>query len=355
MSPAAQELSRKISSRPKGGGALLPLTILLIGTVFFATATGAVDLSLAVVARIVLNAFPFLEWGGWEAAQETIILSIRLPRVLLAVLIGGGLAVAGAALQALFRNPMADPGIIGISSGGALASVVAIASGLSSHHPLALPSAAFAGALLSLFLVYSIGVRQKTPSSETLLLSGIAVGIFMGAILSLILTRLDSNDALRETFFWLMGGLDGRGWPHLQAALWPIGIGSLGLLFFSRDLNILLLEGEGGAQTLGIELRYTRKMLLGLCALIIGAAVAFSGTIAFVGLIVPHMIRRWIGPNHRTLLPATFLSGGILLVGADLLARTLIAPEELRLGTITSLIGVPFFLHLLMQNRNKRT
>ncbi len=331
---------------------LFPLFLLLIASVFLATATGAVDVPLSVVLKIVLNALPFFELSGWEAAHETIVLFLRLPRVLLAVLIGGGLALAGATLQALFRNPMADPGIIGISSGGALAAVVAIASGFSALHVLALPLAAFVGALLTLLLIYGIGIRQRNPSSATLLLSGIAVGIFMGATLSLILTRLEANDALREIFFWLMGGLDGRGWTQLKAAFWPISLGSAGLLFFSLDLNLLLLDGEEGAQSLGMNIRFVRKMLLGLCALIIGAAVAFSGTIAFVGLIVPHIVRLIIGPNHRTLLPAAFLAGGILLVAADLLARTLAAPEELRLGTITSLIGVPFFLYLLRKNRS---
>ncbi len=172
----------------------------------------------------------------------------------------------------------------------------------------------------------------------------------MGAIISLILTRVSSDAALREIFFWLMGGLDGRGWEQLKIVLWPILIASSALLFFSRDLNLLLLEGEEGAQTLGMEVKFVQRSLLILSAVIVGTAVAFSGTVPFVGLIVPHIVRIMLGPNHFTLLPATFLSGGILLVGADLLSRTLVAPEELRLGTLTSLIGVPFFLYLLQRD-----
>ncbi len=330
---------------------MLWLLILLIGTILFATATGAVDVPLWVVAKIILNQLPFVELGGWEKTDEMIILTLRLPRVLLAVLIGGGLAISGAALQALFRNPMADPGVIGVSSGGALAAVIALATGFATTHSLALPASAFLGALGTLFLVYSISARQGRTPIATLLLSGIAVGIFMGAVLSLILTRIDSSAALREIFFWLMGGLDGQGWAQLKIALWPILISSVALLFFSRDLNLLYLEGESGAQALGMDVKGVQRWLLVLSALITGTAVAFSGTVPFVGLIVPHVIRLIIGPNHLTLLPATFLAGGTLLVGTDLAARTLAAPEELRLGTIAALIGVPFFLYLLQKDR----
>jgi len=352
----------KTKGRAKRAGLplLLSLFIVCCASIFFATASGAVAVPISVVARILLNPLPFINFTGGDPTQEIIIMAIRLPRVLLAALIGGGLGMAGAALQALFRNPMADPGIIGISSGGALAAVVAMASGLSAEHTLAFPIATFLGALTTLLLVYGISgvnsigaVRGRTTSAATLLLSGIAVGVFMGAVLSLILTRLNSSAALREIFFWLMGGLDGRGWDHLKAALGPMLVGCIGLLFFSRDLNLLLLEGEEGAQALGMEIQFVQRSLMILSALIIGAAVAASGTVAFVGLIVPHIVRLIIGPNHLRLLPATFLAGAILLVAADLAARTLVAPEELRLGTITSLIGVPFFLYLLRKNRKR--
>ncbi len=333
-------------------GFILLLMTLLSGCIVLATATGAVQIPYALVTKILLNRLPFVDFSGWEKAHEIIIMTIRLPRVLLAVLVGGGLAISGATLQALFRNPMADPGVIGVSSGAALSAVIAITSGLSFHHYLILPFSAFLGALGTLFLVYAIATRQGRTPMATLLLSGIAVGIFMGSILSLILTRVPSIETFREIFFWLMGGLDGRGWRHLQIAAWPILIGSTALSFFSRDLNLLILEGEGGAAALGMEVRSVQRMLLVLASLVIGASVAFSGTIPFVGLIVPHVVRLMIGPDHRYLLIASFLAGGSLLVGADLLARTLVASEELPLGTLTSLIGVPFFLYLL--NRDGR-
>ncbi|MFQ5588891.1 MAG: FecCD family ABC transporter permease [Nitrospiria bacterium] len=339
------------NGRPASEKSVLMLLVLLIGVMLMATAAGAVNVPLSTVAKIVLHQLPFIALDGWEQADEIIILTLRLPRILLAALIGGGLAVSGAVLQALFRNPMADPGVIGVSSGGALAAVIALATGFASIHTLALPLSAFLGSLGTLVLVYTIAARRGRTPVTTLLLSGIAVGIFMGAVLSLILTRVDSNAALREIFFWLMGGLDGQGWLQLKIALWPILIGSGALLFFSRDLNLLYLEGEAGAQALGMSVAVVQRWVLVLSALITGVAVAFSGTIPFVGLIVPHIVRRITGPNHLNLLPASFLAGGILLTTADLAARTLAQPEELRLGTITALIGVPFFLYLLQKGR----
>ncbi len=326
---------------------ILFLTALLAGFIVLATAKGAVQIPHALVTKILLNRLPLVDFSGWEKAQEVIIMTIRLPRVLLAVLVGGGLAITGATLQALFRNPMADPGVIGVSSGAALAAVISLASGMSLRHYMILPFSAFLGALGTLFLVYTLASRQGRTSMATLLLSGIAIGIFMGSLLSLILTRISSIEAFREIFFWLMGGLDGRGWSHLKIAIWPILIGTLALIFFSRDLNLLMLEGEDGAAALGMEVRTVQRILLVLSSLVIGAAVSFSGTVPFVGLIVPHIVRLMIGPDHRYLLLASFLAGGSLLVGADLMARTIVAPEELPLGTITSLIGVPFFLYLL--------
>ncbi|HIE65021.1 MAG TPA: iron ABC transporter permease [Nitrospiria bacterium] len=330
---------------------ILFLTALLAGCIVLATATGAVQIPYALVTKILLNRLPLVEFSGWEKAQEIIIMTIRLPRVLLAVLVGGGLAITGATLQALFRNPMADPGVIGISSGAALAAVIALSSGMALRHYMILPFSAFLGALGTLFLVYSLATRQGRTPMATFLLSGIAIGIFMGSILSLILTRVSSIEAFREIFFWLMGGLDGRGWSHLKIASWPILIGSLTLIFFSRDLNLLMLEGEGGSAALGMEVKTVQRALLALTSLVIGTAVAFSGTVPFVGLIVPHIVRLMIGPDHRYLMFASFLAGASLLVGADLMARTVVAPEELPLGTVTSLIGVPFFLYLLNRDR----
>ena len=330
-------------------GLFVFLTLLLLASVALATAVGSVAVPVPVVVRIILNQLPFFQLGGWSPFQEAIILTIRLPRVLLAVWVGGGLAVSGVALQGLFRNPMADPGVIGVSGGAALGAVIALVSGWAFRHYLILPAFAFLGALGTVFLVYGIATRHGRTPVATLLLSGVAVGLFMVSMLSLILTRIRSIAVVGEILFWLMGGLDGRGWNHLQVALWPILFGSIGLLFFSRDLNLLILEGEEGAAALGMRVELVQRILLVLTSLVTGAAVAVTGTIAFVGLIVPHILRLLLGPDHRVLLPASFLAGGIFLVATDLLARVAIAPEELRLGTITSLVGVPFFLYLLQK------
>lgn len=325
------------------------LALLLLASLVAGTAIGSVKIPIPDVIRIILSRFPFLHLEGGAPSEEAIILTIRLPRVLLAAAVGGGLAVSGVALQGLFRNPMADPGVIGVSGGGALGAVIALASGLAFRHYLILPGFAFLGALGTVFLVYGIATRHgKTPVS-VLLLSGVAVGLFMVSMLSLILTRISSIAVVGEILFWLMGGLDGRGWSHLQVALWPILLGSAALLFFSRELNLLILEGEEGAAALGMRVQSVQRILLVLTSLVTGAAVAVTGTIAFVGLIVPHILRLIIGPDHRRLLPASFLGGASFLVLADLAARTVMAPEELRLGTITSLVGVPFFLYLLQQ------
>jgi len=334
---------------------LILLSCIFMLSIVFAVSAGAESVPFFNVLKIMLSQLPFVGFEGGSGIQEIIVLKIRLPRVLMAALIGGGLAMTGATLQALFRNPMADPGIIGISSGGALAAVISIATGFSTWHYLALPASAFLGAFFTLCLIYAVSARQDAASVTTLLLSGIAIGIFMGALISLVMSRTSSTESLREIFFWLMGGLDGRGWDHLKVVFWPIALGCMALFFFTRDLNLLLLEGETGAHALGMSVRRVRALLLLWTALIIGAAVAFSGTVPFVGLIVPHIIRLIFGPNHRTLLPASFLAGGTLLVGADLLARTLVAPEELRLGILTSLIGVPFFLYLLQKDRRYGT
>ena len=336
-------------SWPKAG-LLTLLLMLLAGSILVATAVGAVAVPLPVVVRLILNQLPFVHLAGAEASQEIIILTIRLPRVLLAALVGGGLAISGAAMQGLFRNPMADPGVIGLSGGAALGAVIALATGLAFHHPLILPAFAFAGALGTVLLVYRIATRDGRTPITTFLLSGMAVGIFMVSMLSLILTRLTSVAVVGEILFWLMGGLDARGWVHLKVALGPILLGSAGLLFFARDLNLLSLEGEEGAAALGMRVKSVQRMLLVLSCLVTGAAVAFTGTIAFVGLIVPHVVRLLFGPDHRILLPASFLAGGSFLVAADLLARVAVSPEELRLGTITSLVGVPFFLYLLQRS-----
>lgn len=329
----------------------LGLLGLLLVTVVCATALGSVAIPLRSVVSVLLDALPGVSVGGWQPAHAAIILHLRLPRVLLALLVGGALALAGAVLQGLFRNPMADPGLIGVSSGGALGAVVAITSGLALRSQWLLPFLAFLGATGATAAIYLLATRHGRTPTATLLLAGLAVGAFLTAMSSFLLSLAEHVLVLREMLFWLLGGLDGRGWTHLWLAAVPVLPGCLALLLFARDLNILAASGEEAAKSLGVEMRSLKRWLLALTALVTGGVVSVSGTIGFVGLIIPHAVRLLSGPDHRVLLPLSFLAGAIFLIWIDLLTRVLSPSEELRLGVVTAAIGAPFFLWLLQRYR----
>jgi iron complex transport system permease protein len=246
---------------------------------------------------------------------------------------------------------MADPGIIGVSSGGALGAVTAVTLGLAPEYPWLLPLFAFFGASGATVAIYVLSTRHGRTPLTTLLLAGLAVAAFLTAMTSFLLSLTQNIFVLREMLFWLLGGLDGRGWSHVFLAGGPVLLGSLALLVFATDLNVLAASGEEGAKSLGVEMAWLKRWLLGLSALITGVVVSVSGIIGFVGLIVPHMVRLLSGPDHRLLLPASFLTGAIFLIWTDLLTRTLAPTEELRLGVVTAAIGAPFFLFLLQRSR----
>jgi len=326
---------------------------LLVVSVTVAVAWGQVSIPLETSARLLWCVLFELPIDAHERAQATIVYLIRLPRVLAAAVVGASLAVAGAAMQGLFRNPLADAGLIGVSSGGALAGALAISCGLATGATFALPLATFTGALTTAFGVYLVATQQGRTALSQLLLVGVAVNTLFGALTTLVLS-LAHYEVSRQLLFWLMGGLDGRSWPHLQMML-PFALaGFLPVLCFARDLNVLTL-GEETATTLGMRVETVKRCLLVFSALLAGAAVAVSGTIGFVGLVIPHAMRLLGGPNHRTLLPNAALGGAVFLVWCDLLARTLVVSEELRLGIITACVGAPLFLHLLLrQDRAQR-
>ena len=331
-----------------GGAALLALALI---AALVSLSLGPVDISAGDVAWIVLSAIGF-ETPGFGRTEQLVIEQIRLPRIIVGASVGMALGVAGATMQGLFRNPMADPGIIGVSAGGAVGAVVAIAAGLTGLFFLALPLFAFAGAISAAFLVYGIAVAGGRFSMATLLLAGVAVNAFLGAVVSAIIILLPNNEALREILFWLAGGLDARAWEHVRIAT-PLIVGSTAvLLLLARDLNLLML-GDDEARSMGVHVGVTRVVLLTVAALATGAAVAVSGTIAFVGLVTPHVLRLALGPDNRVLIPMSALGGAVFVMAADTIARMVIQPAELRVGILTAFVGAPFFIALLIKNKRQ--
>ena len=275
--------------------------------------------------------------------DETIIRSIRLPRIILGAIVGFALAAAGTVMQGFFRNPMADPSIIGVSGGAALGAVAFIVLPIAFNPMgLGLQAAAFSGALIAAFVVYAIATTNGRTPVATLLLAGIAVQTFLGALISYLILR--SGDSMEEAVFWLMGRLHNSTWGEVLIAGPFVLIFFVLLMAYTRDLNVLLL-GEEDAHTLGIEVERTKQLLLAASSIITAAAVAVSGVIGFVGLIVPHMMRLLVGPDHRILLPTSALAGAAFLVATDTLARG--GPVQVPVGIITAALGAPFFLYLL--------
>jgi len=277
--------------------------------------------------------------------HEIIIFQIRLPRIFLGILVGLSLATAGTALQGLFKNPMADPYIIGIASGAAVGAALSILVLPQIFSIYTTPIMAFLGALFTIFLVYNIATVGGKIPVDTLLLTGIAVSLFLGAVLAFMMSI--AGEALHNIFFWIMGGFWLANWTQVKIIVLPVLV-CFGLIYlFAKDLNAMLL-GEESAQTLGINVETSKRILLVLSALITAAAVSFTGTIGFVGLIIPHITRILVGPDHRILFPASALVGGIFLVWTDALARLL---GEMPVGILTAFFGAPFFIYLLRKRK----
>ena len=328
-----------------GTSALLLLTI---GAILASLSLGPVAIPVGDVASIILSMLG-LDAAGFGRTEQLIIEQIRLPRILVGAIVGMALGVSGATMQGLFRNPMADPGIVGVSAGGAVGAVVAIATGAVGLFFLALPAFAFLGAMAAAFLVYGIAALGGRFSMATLLLAGVAVNALLGAVISAIIILLPDNGALREILFWLAGGLDSRSWEHLRISM-PLILGGTALIvLMSRDLNLLML-GDDEARSMGVRVGIARPVLLAAAALATGAAVAVSGTISFVGLVVPHMLRLVVGPDHRVLIPMSAAGGAVLVILADTVARTVVQPAELPVGVLTAFEGAPFFIFLLVRN-----
>ncbi len=329
-----------------GGGFVLCTTLLGL---FISSVTFPIPTILHIVAEKTLG-FGWLE--EVPKNEEMIIWNIRLPRVLLAFFVGAALALAGAAFQGLLRNPLADPYTIGVSSGAALGAVCVIffqftMIGLGGF---TLPVMAIIGGFVTLFIVFTlVRLSSRSLAIETIILAGIIVSSFIGAITSLIIA-LGDRDAMTQIIYWLYGSVGMRGWSHVQLIIPFFVIGLIILLMHYRELNALAL-GEEAADHIGVDVKKGKILILIGASLLTGAAVAVSGSIGFVGLVIPHLVRLMIGPNHRHVLPLSLLFGGSFLILADLFARTIIAPKELPIGVITALIGAPVFAILLIRDR----
>jgi len=319
---------------------VLTLTLALVAGLLVvglgALALGGVHLSLGEV------------WAGLRgtAAQpeaSTIVREIRLPRILLAMLVGAALAVSGTALQALLRNPLADPYVLGISSGAALGAIIALYVG--GRVAAASPLVAFAGALLTTAWVYLLGRRAGRLASYTLVLAGVITASFLSAVILFVLTLLSTRD-VRGIAFWLMGDLSVVTDMQLRILLPVVALGILALYAFAKDLNVLLL-GEEEAAHLGVNVARVQTAVFLLASLLTGVAVSVSGAIGYLGLLVPHLGRMVVGNDHRTLLPTAALGGAIVLTLSDTLARTVVAPAELPVGAVTAVAGAPVFIYLL--------
>lgn len=299
----------------------------------------------SVKGSLILDAFP--------ASYKAIIYNVRLPRVVLGGLVGMSLAVTGGCFQGLFKNPMADPYIIGVSSGASLGAALAIVFGwtlIISGGNWAVILSAFIGALLTVFVVYSISRVDGRIPVYALLLAGVAVAAFLTAMVSLLI--LFGSDAMHGIVFWIMGSLAGTGWPQVVMMLPFTILGTITIIIHSRSLNAILL-GEEAAQHLGVEVERVKIVLFGASSLVVAAAVSVSGVIGFVGLIIPHVVRLLVGSDHRILLPWAAVTGGLFLIICDALARVVLGPAEVPVGIITAFTGAPFFVYLLRKRKRE--
>ncbi len=320
-----------------------------LGVLFIVVAV--LELSLGPVpipfAQIPTGLWQYVH--GSRGINPVVLGDIRLPRLFVAALVGAGLAVTGAVLQAIFRNPLADPAIIGVSSGGALGAVAVMEWGTISAFSWLTPLTAFIAGLITMELTYRLSTRNGQTSMYSLILAGVAINAFTSALISMILT-LSPLETMQQMLFWLMGGLDGSTWSHV----WIIGgvvIVCVALLtFFSSEYDLISM-GEEQAHGVGVHLQRVKRLTLLISALMVGVCVSFTGVIGFVRLMVPHVLRMLIGPAHRYLIPASALGGAILLMAADLVARMAFLPLELNVGIVTSAFGAPFFLYLLSKQQ----
>ncbi|WP_282142259.1 FecCD family ABC transporter permease [Cytobacillus oceanisediminis] len=334
--------------------AYLTAAAFLLFAMLLGISIGTVSVHPMTIIRVIsAEIFPFISLGNTDAMHSNIIINIRLPRVLLAGLVGASLAIAGAAFQGLLRNPLADPYTIGVSSGASLGAVLTLFLGLSIPFAgmFTLPLFSILFSFLTIFAVLLFARKiERSMKVETIILTGIIFSSFLGALISLMIAL--TGEELRQIIGWLLGSVSMRGWAYIKIIIPFFVLGAILLLVNSKELNAMSF-GEEKAQHIGVDVQKRKMMVLIAGSILTGAAVAVSGTIGFVGLVIPHLTRLLWGPDHRHLLPLSILMGAGFLIIADLVSRTIIAPTELPIGVITAIIGAPAFAIILIKRKNK--
>ena len=344
--PSAAAAPYRVAGRRDTARLALGL-VAVVAVAVLAAGVGAVRIPLDSTLAIAIDRLPGISMGGdWPDSWETILWKLRFPRVVLAGMVGAALALSGAAYQGLFRNPLADPYLVGVASGAGLGATVVFLTGvpLFAAGGALLPIAAFVGAVAAVALAYVVAMRSDGLPLTTLILAGVAVSALAGAVTSLLMIR--SDPSLRPLLSWLLGGFSGARWRQTALILPYMVPAVVVLLAYSRVLNVMQL-GDFHARAAGVNVERTKIVLLATASLLTAAAVAFSGVIGFVGLVAPHVVRRLWGADHRFLMPMSALVGAGFLILADLGARTVVSPAELPVGIITAFFGAPFFLYLL--------
>jgi iron complex transport system permease protein len=326
--------------------------IILVVLIVAAANLGVTRIDLGQTTAIILKRIPLVnQWVTLDPGSQTaqiIIWKLRLPRILLAGLLGAGLAVAGVAFQGIFKNPMAEPYVLGVSAGAALGAALAMVIGLEGAWTVTI--AAFGGGLGTVFLVYQLARSGGKVQDVTLLLAGIAVNFLLTAFLSLLMTF--RREQIERIVMWTMGSVATANWRAVGLVFPVVALTLPGIAFYARDLNVLL-TGDESARSMGVAVVKVKKILLVLGTLLVATLVAVSGLIGFVGLIVPHMVRLLLGPDHRVVIPFAALGGALLVIVCDTMARLLVPPNEIPLGVITAILGVPFFLYLIVKTKKK--
>ena len=336
-----------IIKRERSPLAIILLAVLLVVIACVSLTFGQIDVPVGKALAVIgsqLNLPGFTD-ADYSREQLAVIWYIRLPRMLVGVLVGAALGISGAVMQGIFSNPLADPGLIGISSGAATGAVLSIALGAASGSMFAMPAFAFCGSICAVCLTVFLAMRNGKIPVMTLLLAGVAVGLLLGESTSGLLTFMNEHK-LQQYLFWMVGGLDYRCWEHVYLAVGPVLCGIIIMCLLARHLNILVL-GETEAKAVGMPVTAFRMGLLFVAAMTTATSVCVSGNIGFVGLVIPHMMRMLIGPDHRVLLPASALGGAAFLVFCDSLGRIIMPPAEVRVGIMTAFLGTPYFLYLL--------